>query len=274
MDEIDPEKSGQETSGQEPAAPPVPPAPPAEAAVPPRINAIAALANVILAPKAAFRSLAQSRWSWAFPLALLLGVTFVSQMGFWYRVNMGEFMREQAKYNSLVAKQMEANPDAIDKMDEMPKLPMALFRSLSYEVVMVIWFFVAALTYWLCFLALGDDLKYRGAMTAVAWCSVPVILKSALSIVFVFVKDPTYMDPNNLVLSNPGAILGLEALPGWLYALLSLVDFFVIWKLVLYVIAFKQIAKTTATRAVSVILAVFVLVALISVGAAAIFMTK
>ena len=76
----------------------------------------------------------------------------------------------------------------------------------------------------------------------------------------------------NLIASNPGAFLSEDA-PKWLVSLLTSLDIFTLWILVLQGIGFHAAnpKKLTLGRAFLTVLAVFILFTLVKVGFAAAF---
>jgi hypothetical protein len=75
------------------------------------------------------------------------------------------------------------------------------------------------------------------ALAIVSYAWVPWLIHEVLSILILFLKDPSTVDLQNIVASNPGALLSDDA-SKWLVSLLSSLDIFAIWTLVLLAIGY------------------------------------
>jgi hypothetical protein len=73
------------------------------------------------------------------------------------------------------------------------------------------------------------------AIVSYAW--VPWLIHGILSILILFLKDPSTVDLQNIVASNPGAFLSDDAAK-WLTALLGSFDIFAIWTLILLAVGY------------------------------------
>jgi hypothetical protein len=80
------------------------------------------------------------------------------------------------------------------------------------------------------------DFKTSLAIVSYAW--VPWLIHGVLSILILFLKDPSAVDLQNIVASNPGAFLSDDA-SKWLVSLVSSIDIFAIWTLVLVAIGYS-----------------------------------
>jgi len=258
---------------------PVPPMSPSSAEPKPKrddtIGVLEATVGVVTSPRATFQRIARSRWLWLFPFVVLLLSAAGQYISFYMRADIGVVMREQMKmtrtFSPDQAAAQQAQVEKLEEMAEQSKFKVALLMSATPLITVVLWFFVAGLLYWVSFLAVGDDLGYIGALQAVGWCSIPTVLKNLLGILIVFLKDPSYTPVQNIVLSNPSAFLSMGDTRGWLYALLSFMDLFFIWKLVLYFSAFPALAKASRSHTAIVVFAWLIVGMTISVIAAAFF---
>jgi hypothetical protein len=80
------------------------------------------------------------------------------------------------------------------------------------------------------------DFKTSLAIVSYAW--VPWLIHGILSILILFLKDPSTVDLQNIVASNPGALLSDDTAK-WLTALLGSIDIFAIWTLILLAIGYS-----------------------------------
>ena len=101
------------------------------------------------------------------------------------------------------------------------------------------------------------------------------IVSSALLIILIFIKSPDDFDPQYALGSNLAAVislLNLGELPKFLKTLLSYVDVFYIWRVVLLGIGFAAVSKKLKTStALTWVIAVAVLIALLHASVSALF---
>ena len=232
-------------------AAPVPP----EAIAPP--SALAAFAGVVASPSATFDAMRGANWRFAiWPLAVLALLSGLATYLFMARVDMEAFMRNQLKH-SRFASQMSA--EQVDHAIESAKNASPWTRVAINIPGTVVFMLLVALVYWVAFLAMGNSMTYGQTLVVASWAQVPNMIASVLACIVFMVRNPSELDPMNAVLSNPGALIGQDALSPWLYSLLSSLDVFAIWTVVLYVLGFAAASKISKGQAASVVLAIFVL---------------
>jgi hypothetical protein len=100
----------------------------------------------------------------------------------------------------------------------------------------------------------------------------PKVISGLLGIVVLLVKDPATIDLNNLVASNAGAFLADNS-PKWLVALLTPVDLFSFWVMILMAIGYSAAApkKLSSVKAFAWIFSLWVVYVLVRVGLTAAF---
>jgi hypothetical protein len=84
----------------------------------------------------------------------------------------------------------------------------------------------------------ATKVNFKTSLAIVAYAWVPWLIHGALSMLILFLKDPSTVDLQNLVASNPGALLSDDT-SKWLVALLSSIDIFAIWTMILLAIGFS-----------------------------------
>src|ERR1700721_2748359 len=87
-------------------------------------------------------------------------------------------------------------------------------------------------------LSVGTTIEFKTSLGIVAYSWVPWLIHATLSILILFLKDPATVDLQNVVASNPGALLP-DGSAKWLTALLGSIDIFAIWTLILLGIGFS-----------------------------------
>jgi Yip1 domain len=81
-------------------------------------------------------------------------------------------------------------------------------------------------------------LVFNVSLGIVSYAWVPWLVHAILSVLILFLKDASAVDLQNIVASNPGALLSDDAAK-WLVSLLGSIDIFAIWTLVLLAIGYS-----------------------------------
>lgn len=245
-----------EVSGSAPGRSPAPSESP--------IGAGAALIGVVDSPKVTFERIARAKsWSFLLPFAVLLIVTGVSSWVFTKRADMEAFTRDQIQRSPFASRLTPQQID--DAAKQAAQRPPAFTVVMAVCVTAGILVFVAAV-FWLAMMAVGGSTGFVGAWRTVSWAHIPSILKTVVATVLMFVKDPTYMDTQNPVATNLGAILGRDALAPPLYSLLSSLDIVTFWMLWLYVLGLSAEGQVTKGRTSTVVFGLYGVVVMIGIG--------
>ena len=85
----------------------------------------------------------------------------------------------------------------------------------------------------------GARVNYATAFAICTFAHLPMGLKELLAIPVNLLKDPSSIDPENFLASNPAAILAGSDLPTWQMVPLAFLDLFGLWVLVLAAIGFS-----------------------------------
>jgi hypothetical protein len=112
-------------------------------------------------------------------------------------------------------------------------------------VMMFITYFVIAAILLLAYVLMSAGINLRKAFTATLWgMSPPAIVVTLLSLIFIFVKDPKDLDivPIYNVISNLGLLVDFGTHPV-LNSLLSSIDLFTIWTIVLLSLGFSAMSE-------------------------------
>jgi preprotein translocase subunit SecG len=135
-------------------------------------------------------------------------------------------------------------------MDQMSPEQRQQFLSLQVKIAEPIGFvsavvgpFLFTLIFAAIFLGLfklvyGAQIDLKTSMGIVAYASVPRILYALIGILVVFLKDPSQVDLQNLLASNPGAFLSSET-ARWIVVLATQIDFFTFWVIILLALGYS-----------------------------------
>ena len=213
------------------------PAPAAPA--PDSSNSLSRIFGVLFSPKVTFASIA-ARPTWLLPV--LLGVVVGLSVSF--------TMSKEIGWRMIVEKRIAQSASAQKRMEQLTAdqrdnaiAQQAKFTPYFVYPVNVIAPFVGALLAAVIFLGAfngiyGTKLTFRTSLGIVSYAWIPQLIYYILCIPILFLKDPATVDIDNMLASNPGALLPDDA-ARWLVALLSSLDIFTIWTVILFAIGFS-----------------------------------
>jgi hypothetical protein len=247
-----------------PAIPPEPTAP---------VSSVGRIPGVIFSPKPTFESIAE-RPTWILPLILLCVVSVTVVFVFGQRVGWRGFMERQNQTNARLQKQMESmTPDEREKMLETQTKYAAVFGYVGVVFVTFIGALLVAAVLLAAFNVIGGGkIGFTTSLGIVAHAWVPGIIAGLLGILIIFLKDPSTVDIQHLVATNAGAFLSDDA-PKWQESLLSSLDLFVFWYLILMSIGYSATdpKKISFGKAFGTVVGVWLLYVIVKVGFTAAF---
>jgi hypothetical protein len=237
------------------------------------VSSVGRILGVIFSPQPTFESIVQ-RPTWILPLILLCVVSATVVFVFSQRVGWRGFMERQNQTNARLQKQMESmTPDQRDKMLETQTKYAAVFG----YVGVVLGTFIGALLVAAVLLAAfnvigGGRIGFTTSLGIVAHSWVPGIIAGLLGILIIFLKDPSTVDIQHLLATNAGAFLSDDA-PKWQESLLSSLDLFVFWYLILMSIGYSATnpKKISFGKAFGTVVGVWLLYVIVKVGFTAAF---
>lgn len=212
----------------------------------PEMGVLQKLVGVIFSPGKTFAAIAaKPGWDWVVPLILLALCVSVYQT-----VTTSRFDKEGAIAETMA--KIEANPripadqkagieQRVRGQFEMGEKP--LWRIVGV-VAMMIPVFLVGLIYWGAARAFGKRPGYMQLVAGYSWCLVATAIYWLLTAVVVLPRDKLGLfETQNMLLlkSNPAAFMGQGSGAG-LVTLLSFVDVFVIWGLVLRSTMLEKVA--------------------------------
>jgi len=229
--------------------------PAGEEAAAPR-NFFSRLIGVYFSPSETFPEMARAPRALApiIAIALLFGISsvFLASRGVTW-----EKIAEQQSQKALASGRMseekaEQQREGIRRMAPVMKIVMPLGATI-WAVVMV---FVFAGLAKLWSMMLGIENKYMPLVSATTYAMLAVYIASTvILVVLLFIKPVDEFDWTNPIGSNLAAMLtalGVEGLPGFVKGLLSYVDVFYIWKVVLIAIGCAAVSHKLKTSSAMV----------------------
>lgn len=232
-----------------------PPAAPSPAPITePKPNSFARIGGVIVSPDPTFASIAR-RPDWVVPLVLWMVLSLLT----------GIVMSQKVDFSSAAREQMEQRKDVSpEQMDRMVRMSSAIGKVFSYTAP--IWaalvFIIIAGVLLLVFRLFGGEGTFSQAFSATLYAWVPNIISACIALILLFTKSNLGAEElRTLVKSNLGFLVDMKTNP-MAFALLSSLDAFTIWAVVLFIIGFAYVAKTTKAKSAAIIIPLWVITVL------------
>jgi hypothetical protein len=243
------------------------------AEVPESDNSISRIFGALFSPKPTFASIAR-RPTWLVPLLLL---TLVS-MG--TVATLGHTMG----WRALIEQQIQKNPSAQRRIEQLTPEQRQQMIEQQVKIVPITVYVVGALgsaitmvTLAAVFLGVfnlvsGVPMGFKTSLSVVAYAWTPRLIYGLLAIPILFLKDPSTVDPQNIVASNPAVFLA-DGTAAWLVTLLGSIDLFSIWVVLLLSVGYSAVnpKKLSFGKAFGAIFGVWLVYVLVRVGLAAAF---
>jgi Yip1-like protein len=229
------------------------------------------LADTFIAPSKTFVDLRRNASWWApFLILLVVSVIFVSVVD--QKVGFRKVLENQLRAQPKQAERIENLP--ADQREKAMRQQIGITKGISYGFPLLLlgWYALVALVL-LATLKFGAsaEVKYKTLFALVIYSSLPGVLKvllAVLSLVAGVSGDAfTFQNP---VATNPGYFIDPASSPV-LFSLLTSMDIFTIWTLVLGAIGITCISKVKTSTAFAIVFGWFAVLVLIGVGAAAVF---
>lgn len=237
------------------------------------VNSFGRLFGVFFEPKATFESIVQ-RPTWVLPMLALVLISIVIVALIGSRVGWRQVMERQIANSPRAQQRMEQIPP--DQREQIMARQAKFAGVVAYVAVVagtaLAEVVVAALLLAVFNIVSGSKIGFSASLGIVAHSWMPYVITGLLGILILFIKDPSTIDTQNLVASNPGALLP-DGSAKWLVSLLTSLDLFTFWVLALQGIGYSATnpKKISFGKAFSYILVVWLFFVLVKVGLAAAF---
>jgi hypothetical protein len=229
-------------------------------------SAFGRLLGVFVSPGQTFRSIAARPTVWAG----LLVVVLVS-------LGVGLLVAPRLDYEDIIRKQMAKSGRDIpqEQLDKQIEVTKKIGTPLTIAQVALVPIFVCLLTLfpWVVFKLLGSEIDYVRSLSVSVHAWLPQVLSALLSIPVILSRPSLGYDDtrNGFLKSNLGAFVSTPAMSAPLTAVLSSLDVFSLWTLILFILGFKEVAKVSMAKAAGTMIVLWLLLVGIKVGFAAVF---
>lgn len=222
------------------------PAPPAEA---PKQSGFQRIIGVLSAPDETFRSIAE-RPDWVTPLLLTIIISIVSLV----------LIAPHIDYESTAREAIEAQHVPAGQAEQAVRMGVAISKVITYlsPALIVLVFLLQAVIFLVAFRLMGGEGTFRQAWAIALYASMPNLVRSVIGSIVLLVRGSyTLLDLQNPIASNLGFLADMKTQPV-LYALLSSIDAFSIWTLVLLIIGFSYMSKFSKQKSAVIVLVLWV----------------
>jgi hypothetical protein len=223
---------------------------------PPEMSEVATLGNIFIEPGRTFEDLRRKpRFIIATLIICLLSTAFL----FAFQQKMG-----QERYDRFFSAQIEKSPQAASLDAAGKEQAISLNRTIMKVVTFALPIFIlisiaiGALLYWLGVKAMGGTISFFQSVSVWVYSSFPPAIVSVVAnFVILFLKSPDDIDiaasQRGLVKANPSALIGGVDMPV-LTTLISTLDIFAIWGIILAVIGLHKVGKISKGSAFGIVL--------------------
>lgn len=229
----------------------------------PEMSTAETLTGIFFEPSRTFEALrARPRFLVAALIIFIMTCAVTAVM--YMRVDMGQYIRDRIEKSpnaAQISEQQKETQVRVGKMIGMVLIP------LSVPIVIAL----GSALYMLLVMAFGGSITY-GKSVAVwtySWLP-PAVFGTVIALLVLFLKSPDSIVPENLVATNPGALLGEDA-SKVVVAFLRQIDLLRFYGLFLAALGLRKVAKISSGAAWGVVLTLFILGLLFAVGSAALF---
>jgi len=237
------------------------------------VSSVGRIFGVFFEPKTTFESIAQ-RPTWVLPMLVVIIVSLGSIATIGSRVGWRQVIEHQVATSPRAQERMQQMPP--EQRESMMEKQAKLAGVIGY-VGVIVGTVVAELVVAALFLAVfniisGSKMPFSTSLGVVAYSWMPYVIATLLGIVILFIKDPSTVDVQNLVASNPGALLS-DTAPKWMVSLLTSLDLFTFWVLILQAIGYRATnpKKISFGKALGAIVVIWLIFVLVKVGLAGAF---
>ncbi|MBT8147841.1 MAG: YIP1 family protein [Gammaproteobacteria bacterium] len=219
-------------------------------------NPITLAINVLTAPSEAFRTIRERPTS-LFPLALILASTLGVMAWYFAILDYDWYIDDTlSQFPDFTEQQMA---DAREGMQSLSQNTMMGITMLSGGVTILVIYLIQSSYLSLVSALKGDEIRFRQWWSLVAWTNLPSLFV-AISMAVTILLNPSgqlsALELNGLTLLS----LGMETANPSLNRIFSTINLAMIWNLVLLVMAYRQWLQASAVRAMTVVVAPYLLI--------------
>lgn len=245
------------TSDLETTAPPPPPAAPEQSK-----SVWERFIGALFSPDDTFRDIARKP-DILVPLLILLVITIVSSVVMIPHLDLATSLRDQLENSGR-----NLSPEDIERSVRMMSAFAKVTAYASPLLAVGLWAIVAGVLL-VSFRLFGGEGNYKQAFSVTLYAWIPLLLNSVIASIVGVARgsiDPREMA--SVVMSNPAFFVSFKDQP-ILYSALSSLDLFTIWTVILLIIGFAWVSRTSKARSAAVVIGWWAFLVLMKLGFAA-----
>jgi hypothetical protein len=229
------------------------------------------LIGALVSPAKTFRSIAE-RPTWAVALVVLLIATTTLGVLANQRIDKNDMRQmvreriEKSQGKQVSPEQLEQSMSMAEKINSVTRWLIPLFALVAYLVIAVLFF--GAFRFFG-----GSEIPYKTSFAVTLHGFMPALVAALLTLPVILSRERLplkQVQSGNLLASNLGAFAP-ESLGTAAKSLLSSLDFFSLWSILLLVIGYRIAAKVSTATAATVVVVLWALYVAVKVGLAALF---
>lgn len=219
----------------------------------PKQNVLARFAGALFSPVETFLEIAR-RPDVLAPLLVLIVLGYLSTAVILPRMDFDSMMSAQA---DAMRKQQPNMSDAdLARIEKFSQATTKVTMWIAPVLALVIYALIAGILL-LAFRMMGGEGTFKQAFSATLYSWAPLILFSIITTIVVLARgsfDPT--TAATLVKSNPAFLVDMKEQPV-LFSLLSSIDLFTIWSVVLLILGFSALSKMSRGKSAAIVLSLW-----------------
>ena len=195
---------------------------------------------------------------------IVLAMTCLVTAVLYSRVDMAQFIRDRIEQSPRAAQLNEDQKEMQVKFGKM-------VGKVAFPLAVPIGIVVGGALYMLLTMAFGGSITYKKSLSVwtYSWLA-PAVFGTIIALLGLFLKSPDTIVPENIVVTNPGALLGEDS-SKVLKAVLGQFDLLRFYGLFLAALGLRKMAKMSSGQAWGVVLTLWFLGLLFAVGSAVLF---
>jgi hypothetical protein len=229
------------------------------------------LIGVLVSPGKTFRSIAE-RPTWVAALvALLIGATAVGVLAN-QRIDKND-MRQMVRERIEKAQGGKATPEDVERAVSMSEKVSAVTRWMIPLFAAVVYLLVAALFYGAFHFFGASEIPYKTSFAVTLHAFIPGLIAALLTLPVILSRQSIRLkdaQSGNILASNLEAFAP-ESLGTAARSLLSSLDFFAIWSVLLLIVGYRIAAKVSTATAATTVVVLWALYVAVKVGLATLF---
>jgi len=233
------------------------------AAAPPQekpSNSFSRIVGVLFSPGQTFADIARKP-DWVIPALVIIAVFLIAAIVTTPRIDFEGMMRQA----------MEAKGQTGAAAEQGLRFGVAMAKGIQYTIPFLLIGFIAvgALIYWLGVRLAGGDATYQQVFSVVIYAFIPLAIRQLVKIPVVLSKhNINPREVETLVRSGPAFLVSYKDHP-ILWALLTRLDLFAIWSVILVIIGLAAASRLSKAKSAGVVIVVWSIMTLITLGFAA-----